>query len=245
MSVRDDNFIVLQGWMRAELGLRGNELMAYALVYGFSQTTGQSFTGSIQYVADWLGCSESTARRALRSLVDRGLLVREDCLDGTATGVSYAAADRTANPSDGVSNWKGRGVKLEGEGCQIDRARGVKLTPNNIKGIYIGKDKSYCRDSEKPENSGDVDAVLAYLNERTGKRFTLGGRANRSFVSGRLADGFTVDDCKRVIDTKAAQWMGDARMSAYLRPSTLFSQSKFEAYLNEGPSVGDLSKIAF
>lgn len=96
-----------------------------------------------------------------------------------------------------------------------------------------------------PESDASIDSVIYYLNRKTGKNFRPKAKANRSFVSGRLADGFTVEDCKRVIETKAAQWLGDPRMSAYLRPSTLFSQSKFEAYLNEGPSVGDLAKIAF
>ena len=40
-----------------------------------------------------------------------------------------------------------------------------------------------------------------------------------------------VDDFKKVIDTKAAEWLG-TDMEKFLRPQTLFG-SKFESYLNQ------------
>ena len=40
------------------------------------------------------------------------------------------------------------------------------------------------------------------------------------------------NDFKKVIDNKAKAWMGDSKMSQYLRPETLFG-TKFESYLNE------------
>ena len=140
------------------------------------------------------------------------------------------------------------------EGPEIDHVKvpsepiPYHAMPCHTMPIHTNSHHDRLNQEEKPtdfEHDAKISEVISYLNEKTGKNFRPKAKANRSFVSGRLADGFTVDDCKRVIDTKAAQWMGDARMSAYLRPSTLFSQSKFEAYLNEGPSVGDLSKIAF
>ena len=33
-----DNYINIQGWMRTDLDLKGNELLVYAIIYGFSQT---------------------------------------------------------------------------------------------------------------------------------------------------------------------------------------------------------------
>jgi len=38
-----------------------------------------------------------------------------------------------------------------------------------------------------------------------------------------------------VIDVKCSQWLEDSKMSAYLRPETLFAPGHFEAYLNEAP----------
>lgn len=75
-AVNDNSFIVIQGWMRARLNLKGNELLIYALIYGFSQDGESRFKGSRQYIADWCGCSLDTVDRSLGSLVDKGLIAK-------------------------------------------------------------------------------------------------------------------------------------------------------------------------
>jgi hypothetical protein len=42
-----NNYISIQGWMVEQLGLKGNELLAYALIHGFSQDGKNQFTGSM------------------------------------------------------------------------------------------------------------------------------------------------------------------------------------------------------
>ncbi|NQS64754.1 prephenate dehydrogenase, partial [Streptococcus suis] len=44
-----------------------------------------------------------------------------------------------------------------------------------------------------------------------------------------------LEDFKKVIDTKVAQWKNNTEMAKYLRPKTLFSPSNFDSYLNEAP----------
>ena len=85
---------------------------------------------------------------------------------------------------------------------------------------------------------GDVRAreVIDYLNDKTGKQFRY-SHASMSPITARLNEGFTVDDCKAVIDSKTAEWHG-GEMEQYLRPQTLFSPSKFEGYLNAGAKSG-------
>ena len=53
MKINPENYITIQGWMRTELELKGNDLMVYAIIYGFSQSESNRFTGSLQYLADW------------------------------------------------------------------------------------------------------------------------------------------------------------------------------------------------
>ena len=50
IKVREDNYFAVQGWMVTELKLKGNALMLYAIIYGFSQTTNTAFTGSVDYL---------------------------------------------------------------------------------------------------------------------------------------------------------------------------------------------------
>lgn len=73
---KNDNFIVIQGWMVNELQLKGNELLVYALIYGFSQDGESEFKGSANYIADWLGTSRMTVSRTINSLVDKKLIMK-------------------------------------------------------------------------------------------------------------------------------------------------------------------------
>ena len=100
------------------------------------------------------------------------------------------------------------------------------------------------------ESKADKEAgeVIDYLNIRTGSSYRATTEANIKPIRARLNDGFTVEDCKKVIDTKSGQWLNNPDMVKYLRPTTLFSPSKFEGYLNEcrgKPSIrGDSPPIS-
>ena len=72
--VNEENYITIQGWMRTELGLKGNDLLVYALIYGFSQTKDQKFTGSLQYIADWCGATKQGVQKNLKNLIDNNLI---------------------------------------------------------------------------------------------------------------------------------------------------------------------------
>lgn len=74
--------------------------------------------------------------------------------------------------------------------------------------------------------------IVAYLNEKAGTKYKATTPKTQTLIRARLSEGFTLDDFKAVIDLKCAEWLGDAKMSKYLRPETLFSP-KFEGYLNE------------
>ncbi len=79
--------------------------------------------------------------------------------------------------------------------------------------------------------------VVAHLNAVTGSHYRPGSTLAKRHIDARLREGHTVEDCIHVIDAKAAQWLGDERMSAYLRPETLFGP-KFEGYLAEWARAG-------
>ncbi|HEY4622565.1 MAG TPA: conserved phage C-terminal domain-containing protein [Solibacillus sp.] len=81
-----------------------------------------------------------------------------------------------------------------------------------------------------------IDEVLLYLNERASKNFSLKSQANRNFISGRLKEGHSVNDCRLVIDEQVSCWLHDAEMEKYLRPMTLFRPANFESYLNNALS---------
>ena len=74
-------------------------------------------------------------------------------------------------------------------------------------------------------------SIVSYLNEKAGTAFKHTTGKTKSAIKARIAEGFTIDDFKTVIDKKCAEWIGDPKMEKYLRPETLFG-TKFEGYLN-------------
>ena len=81
-----DNYLVIQGWMVSELNLSGNDLLTYALIYGFSQDGETEFTGSINYLCKWLNCSRPTAIKSLKFLTEKNLINKNV---NTINGVSF------------------------------------------------------------------------------------------------------------------------------------------------------------
>ena len=112
----NSNYITVQGWMVNELHLKGNDLLVYAIIYGFSQSESQKFTGSIQYLADWCGATKNGIQKNLKSLVDRGLIEKETY---EKNNIKYC-------------EYKCRGIQLSCIPCN-GVVRGIQLSCTNNK----------------------------------------------------------------------------------------------------------------
>lgn len=78
--------------------------------------------------------------------------------------------------------------------------------------------------------------IINYLNDVAGKNFRPTTKKTKNLIKARWNEGFRLDDFKKVIDIKTAQWINNEKMDKFLRPETLFSP-KFESYLNEKGGV--------
>ena len=67
----DKDYILVSGWMVNQLNLKGNELLTYALIYGFCQNTESRFKGSLKYIANWLNITEQGVIKVLKSLISQ------------------------------------------------------------------------------------------------------------------------------------------------------------------------------
>lgn len=105
-KVLNENYITIQGWMINELQLKGNELMIYAIIYGFSQLENQKFTGSLQYLADWTNSTKQGVIKNLKSLLNKNLIVKED---KNINGVKFC--EYYATKFNGVLNKVKWGIK--------------------------------------------------------------------------------------------------------------------------------------
>ena len=76
--INDENYILIQGWMRTEMGLSGAALMVYAVIYGFSQTGNCYYSGSIDYLAEWAGVQRRQVMRILKELTESGYIKKDE-----------------------------------------------------------------------------------------------------------------------------------------------------------------------
>lgn len=74
--------------------------------------------------------------------------------------------------------------------------------------------------------------IISYLNSKLGTRYKPNATKNKQVINARLNEGYKLEDFKKAIDNKIADWGSDAKMSKYLRPETLFG-TKMESYINE------------
>lgn len=216
-AVKDNNFVTIQGWMRTKLNLKGNELLAYAVIYGFSQMDGAKFTGSRKYLAEWCGCSMATIDRTLNSLVDKGLISRTSYITKHGyRAIEYAVRQNdTQAPADTQTHTE-------------------STTEHNTTEPRPLIDEPQA--PAQPKKPDPTEEVVNHLNHRLGTRYQPTTQATRKLVKARLKEGFTVEDMKLVIDKKAAEWVGNPKMAPFLRPDILFG-NKFEGYLNSSPNT--------
>ena len=92
MSIKNGNYFTVQAFMRNNLNLKGNELLIYAIIFGFSQVENQYFTGSLNYLAEWTGISsKTTVMTILNSLISKGLLEKEEIYNNGIKFCKYKA----------------------------------------------------------------------------------------------------------------------------------------------------------
>lgn len=72
--IKAKGHVVLHDWMINDLELEKNEIIIFAIIYGFSHTENQYFTGSLQYLAAWTQNTKRNVIRILNSLVAKGYI---------------------------------------------------------------------------------------------------------------------------------------------------------------------------
>ena len=224
-KVKNNNYIVIPGWALNELELKGNDLIVYSIIYGFTQGESQYFTGSLQYLADWTNSTRQGVLKNLNSLLDKGLIEKID----TPTGVKYKTADVN------LVNNSTEDVNLVTDNVKQSLTTVKQSLHNNIDNNI--EDNIDSSNTEKSQSH--VKEVVSYLNKVCGTSFRTSTKDTKTFINARFKEGFSLQDFYKVIEYKYQQWgyapykFSNGHLSSeYLRPSTLFG-NKFESYLHE------------
>lgn len=205
-KVNKQNYIALQGWMLTDLKLKGNELIIYACIYGFTQAENQVFTGSLQYLADWTNSTKQGVIKCLKSLVEKGFIEKKE------------------NIMSGVKFCEYRTTELNTVLNKVEYQSQPSLTG--------GGQKSLTNNIDKDNLLENIKKIIEYLNLKIDANYSYETASTQKHIRARFNEkkNLTVEDFYSVIDKKCAEWKG-TDYEKYLRPETLFG-SKFENYLN-------------
>ena len=157
----NSNYYVIQGWMINQFHLSGNELLVYAIIYGFSQQKDQKYNGTIQYLADATCSTKMTVNRSLNSLIEKGLIIKSQKEFNNIIFNEYKA---------NLQNVIGSNKMLWGEQQNVTLAR--ELINDKHEYIHEERNNNISNDIliKKETNSRFVpptlDEVRAYCNER-------------------------------------------------------------------------------
>lgn len=152
--VKNENFICIQGWMINDLKLKGNELIVYAIIYGFSQVENQVFSGSLQYLAKWTNSTKQGVLKNIKSLLDKGFIEKNERF---INGVKFCEYYTTK--FNGVLNKVEQGIKQSLMG-------GIKQSlTNNIDNNNIDNNIENNKVSKKVNKKASFDdLIIKYTN---------------------------------------------------------------------------------
>lgn len=115
----------------------------------------------------------------------------------------------------------------------------IKILGSDLDQLAI---RPKCEEFFKKETSEFRD-IINYLNIKIGKKrgFSLTSAANKRIINARLKE-YSIQDLKDVVDVMWSKWKG-SQMEFYMRPETLFNETKFQGYYALSEKKSNTSNI--
>ncbi len=124
-----ENYVVVQGWM-THLGLQASELLAFALIWGFTQDGRHSCHASADYIGRFCCLAEkSSARKLLRRLEAKGMII--------VTRHEGGVSEYRISPEAGLSQPRGEVVTTSVRGLSQPRGEVVTTSAIDNKSILM------------------------------------------------------------------------------------------------------------
>lgn len=163
-KVKDGKYILIQSFMVKELNLKGNELLIYAIIYGFSQDEETKFSGSLKYLADWTNSTKQGVIKCLKSLESNSLIHKLEIIkNGVKFCEYYATKFNTPMQQSligGIKQSLPNNISLDNIDNNIDTSKIEKLPLEAKKEIKEIKNKEISVKIEKSELEKTFDDFL-------------------------------------------------------------------------------------
>ena len=256
--MKEDNYIVIQGWMRTRLRLRGNDLICFALIYGFSQDGVSEFRGSLRYIREATGvATDQSVLNIIKRLEDMGLVTKTTEVSGGVKSSSYKAYSQPLKNREGVlQNLEGGSLKNREGGSLKNREGGsLKNRDNNIDIDNIDINIKESTPKGVPKKSPNLQERISQERDNFRKELE---RFKGVYSEDMLEDfaGYWCEPFRNPIGNKLLRWQGEktwdlarrlttwARVDAekrgrqrprYNKPTPLPTKTDF----NENSAAGD------
>ena len=226
-EIRENTYSVIPTLILEDEGLNSNEKLLYATISSLSNKYGYCFATN-KYLAKKLGTAESSLRRWLKTLIDKGYIFAEmkykensKEVEERKLRISNFEVFRHLDPCSNMS------IPLCSK-MSIPLLKNEQDNSININNINTNKDiLSSARE------------ILEYLNQKTNSKFKP-TKSTITFIAARLKE-FSIDELKTMIDFKTMEWLNDNKMSKYLQPSTLFRPTNCVNYVEAARKAAAVS----
>jgi phage replication O-like protein O len=232
--------VIMETIMKQDFTKREIKLLLWVFRYGYGYNKDQSACDlDIKKIAHDTGLDRSHVWKTIRRLQSRNVIfLKDNEIRFNRHAEQWTMAETAMNtvrpkrPQNVAKTAMDHGQNGHRKDDNTLTASDIEAPKKNIK-----KKETPISPKNEPLESArqskqDIDEIIAFLNETTGKSFKSSTSRTQKDIRARLNEGFTVEDFKQVIKEKSEQWRGDIKMDRYLRPETLFS-NKFEGYLQE------------
>lgn len=228
-KVKNENHIVMHGWMVNDLNLKGNELIIYSIIYGFSQAENQKFTGSLQYLADWANSTKQGVQKNLKSLLEKGFIIKNDKI---INGVKFC--EYQATKLDRVCNKVEQGSKqscIEGiqQSCNnnIDINNINNNIDNSIDNNHQQVDKVSSLSKEEEILKKEFEELWEQYPRKEGKSVAF--KSYCKYRKSNKADYITKEDVEKGIQAYNRHIKANNIETKYIKQgSTYFNQRSWE-----------------
>lgn len=107
--IKDGNFFTVQSFMIKDLKLSGNNMIIYAIIYGYCQMEGQCFNESLSYLAEWANCSKPTVISSLKKLIELGYIIKREFYENNVKYCKYSCVPLDEIKAKKLENetWRG------------------------------------------------------------------------------------------------------------------------------------------
>ena len=210
-----ENYITIQGWMVSELKLSGNNLLTFALIYGFCQDGESEFKGSINYICKWLNCSRPTAIKSLKYLCENNLIIK------TVKNINDVNFNRYKVNLLVVKKLNiGSKETLLGSKETLHAGSKETLPNNNI------------LDNNNNNNIINFDKLLSFINSKTGRNFKVINERTKKKYNARLKEGYTKQDILDAVSNSIKSDFHKEKNFKYLTPEFFSRSETLDKYSN-------------